>query len=153
MMGEQKVAKTIDQIWQDSDDADTAAQIAEQLHRSATSGIHIPEIAAVATALHDELAKRLELASSPEEALQIARAARSHFRQRQKELTDVYIKHQIEHVWERRHALRHYGLFLKERPADSKYSLAEIAQYKDQNEKAQSVKGTTPTVDDSSEEI
>jgi len=80
-MSEPKAVKTLEQIFQSSDDADTAAQIAEQLNHSATGNFPSDETAAAAKVIREELLKRLETTTDPNAQLAIARAARSHFRQ------------------------------------------------------------------------
>jgi hypothetical protein len=98
-MMEFETTETLEQIFQRSDEQDTAVQIAEQLNRSATENIHGDELKAAAKSIREELLKRLETVTDPDAQLAIARAARVHFRQICAEVSEKYAAEQRKN-WE-----------------------------------------------------
>jgi regulator of sirC expression with transglutaminase-like and TPR domain len=71
------MGKTVEALWQEVLDEETTEQITADLERFSTAKFLNESRNALAAALHAELVKRLALAANPQDALELARSARS----------------------------------------------------------------------------
>jgi hypothetical protein len=90
----------LSEIWGQADAADSAQDILQHFLFVVSERLYSSDIESLAIAMHDELAKRIESASTPEEALTLARKARATFRAAAAEYQQKCVTNAIETEWE-----------------------------------------------------
>jgi hypothetical protein len=139
--------ETFDERWQRLADSESTQDIVARFEHWTTEKIFGDELSAAARTILEALKTKLE--STPENGLAIARAARAAFDKMFVEVSHKHLIHCVETEWEPWKAKLFYKENLVDRPSDSKYSLVEIAAYKEtvRVDKSQP-QGTAPNADD-----